>query len=75
MKKKIKGWEESLRNDLEELFPKLNEDDITKPSPNNRSAAIVLYAKAVIAIRSQRQALIERICYGDNRNDRKTKDK
>lgn len=31
---------------VDELFPKLNENDTSKPSPNNRSAALVFCAKA-----------------------------
>jgi len=49
--KTIQDFKENLEIVLDEYFPKLNEKDVSKPSPNNRSAALVLFAQAVILAR------------------------
>jgi len=53
--------EEKLRETLEELFPKLNTDDPTIPSPNNRSAALVLYAEALILMRKIKSETLDQV--------------
>ena len=39
-----KDWREELEKILEDNFPKLNQDNPEIASPNNRSAALVMYA-------------------------------
>lgn len=51
--------EKKLVEILDDCFPKLNEDDVTKPSSNNRSAALVMHAKTVILLRKIRQEAIQ----------------
>lgn len=47
-----KEFESSLAEVLEQKFPKLNADDTTKQSPNNRSQALTLYAQACVMNRA-----------------------
>ena len=47
----IEEFKNSLEESLDRHFPKLNFKDTTKPSPNNRSGALVLYTDAVILFR------------------------
>ena len=44
-------WINGLQDLLDTHFPKLNENDVSKKSPNNRSAALVLHAETVIFVR------------------------
>lgn len=44
------AYKARLEDILEEHFPKLNADDTSKPSPNNRSAALMMYADTVILV-------------------------
>lgn len=46
--KYFKKFREELEVILDQEFPKLNEDNPGIPSPNRRSAALVLYAYATI---------------------------
>jgi len=52
------NYKEALEEKLDEYFPKAENTD-EAPSPNNRSAALVLYAEAVILHQHRTKELID----------------
>lgn len=58
--KPSQNWENDLVVILDDLFPKLNQDDVTKPSKNNRTTALVMHAMTIILMRKVIQAAEER---------------